>query len=223
VDYICGGYFLTKSDCPVLTLSPEHATFFPDSWAISWCSGDEGARLRSAAVLGIPSSALPRLVPRVTAAFDELFFWPNVIPSVDAARALLQFLPASKGWTLLAFGVSGEDAATLMARNAPPPPQPGYAPVGSTGIYATLQKGKPLEPGGVELGFDTLEIGFGLLWHTSLDFDLGATDLAGTTIAHGLLPDYASAARAAHALTSRLAPNNPGTVTAAQIVRYDLG
>jgi hypothetical protein len=74
-----------------------------------------------------------------------------------------------------------------------------------------LQKGKPLEPGGVELGFDILEIGYGLLWHTALDFDLGATGFAGTTNAHGFLPDYTSAAIAAHALTSRLASNNPGS------------
>jgi hypothetical protein len=221
VDFICGGYFLTKSDA--LTLSPEHATFFPDSWTISWSSDDDETRSRDAPSLGIPSSALPELVPRATAAFDELFFWPNVIASVDAARALLRFLPASNGWTLLAFAVTGEDAAKLVARNAPPPPHPGYAPAGGTGIYTMLQTGKLLEPGGVELGFDVLEIGYGLLWHTSLDFDLTATAFARTANTHGLLPDYASAALAAQVLTSRLAPSNPGTVTAAKIVRYDLG
>jgi hypothetical protein len=86
-----------------------------------------------------------------------------------------------------------------------------------------LQKGKPLEPGGVELGFDVLEIGYGLLWHTSLDFDLTATAFARTTNAHSLLPDYASAALAAQVLTSRLTPTNPGSLTAAKVVRYDLG
>jgi hypothetical protein len=41
-------------------------------------------------------------------------------------------------------------------------------------------------------------------------------------LARGLLPNYAAAKHAAQALTNRLDAANPGTVTAAKIVCYDV-
>jgi hypothetical protein len=39
---------------------------------------------------GIPASMLPAVIQQVTDAFEDLFFWPNVIPSVSYARQLFQ-------------------------------------------------------------------------------------------------------------------------------------
>jgi len=67
------------------------------------------------------------------------------------------------------------------------------------------------------------EISHGMLWHTCLDFDLSGTKAYEAALnADGLLPDYAAAAHAARVLTNTLQPAPPrGTLTAAQIVRYD--
>jgi hypothetical protein len=237
VDFICGGYFLTKRgphraygratlERPgnFVTLSPERVHFFPDSWAISWVTESEATRAETATALGIPASSLPALISRVTGAFEELFFWPNVIPTVAAARQLLQMVPPSPGWLIVGFGVAEDDVAGLLERNAPPAQKPGFAPTGSGGVFEVLAKRQPLEPGSVELGFDVLEIGYGMLWHTCLDFDLAATRAyAGALNANGLLPDYAAATDAARVLTNQLHAANRGTVTAAQIVHYRAG
>jgi len=66
------------------------------------------------------------------------------------------------------------------------------------------------------------EISHGMLWHTCLDFDLSGTKAYEAALnADGLLPDYAAAAHAARVLTNTLQPPPRGTLTAAQIVRYD--
>ena len=62
MEYVCGGYFLTKrSGCRVpgtnfVTLSPNHTYFFPDSWAISWVGETDIERFHCATALGIPES-----------------------------------------------------------------------------------------------------------------------------------------------------------------------
>ena len=129
MDFICGGYFLTKpGPGSVITLSPEQAHFFPDSWAISWTTHSDATRAENAAALGIPASTLPAVIQQVTDAFEDLFFWPNVIPSVSYARRLLQMVPHSSDWLIVGFGVSDEGARSLLASNAPLPHQPGFAP-----------------------------------------------------------------------------------------------
>ena len=235
MEFICGGYFLTKRgphrayDRATLgqpgnfvTLSPERVYFFPDSWALSWVSESETTRAEATTALGILASSLPTLIPQVTRAFEELFFWPNVIPTVSAARQLLQMVPPSPGWLVVGFGVAEDDVATLLERNEPPAQKPGFAPTGSGGVFQVLANRKPLEPGFVELGFDVLEISYGMLWHSCLDLDLAATEAYdGALNANGLLPDYAAATHAARVLMNQLHPANPGIVTAAQIVHYD--
>jgi hypothetical protein len=222
VDFICGGYFLTKpGPGSAVTLSPEQVHFFPDSWAIAWTRQSDATRAESAAALGIPGSALPAVIQQVTDAFEDLFFWPNVIPSVSHARRLLEMVPHSNDWLIVGFGVSEEDSRSLLASNAPLPRQPGFAPTGSGGIFDVLAKRQPLEAGFLELGFDVLEISHGLLWHTSLDFDLrGTKAYDGALNVDGLLPSYPAAQRAARVLTSSLGRGNPSTVTPALIVRY---
>jgi len=235
VEFICGGYFLTKrgphrtyeranlgQPGNFVTLSPERVYFFPDSWALSWVSESETTRAEVTTALGIPASSLPALIPQVTGAFEELFFWPNVIPTVSAARQLLQMVPPSPGWLIVGFGVAEDDVAGLLERNAPPAQKPGLAPTGSGGVFEVLANRQPLEPGFVELGFDVLEISYGMLWHTCLDFDLAATEAyEGALNANGLLPESAAATHAARVLMNQLHPANPLIVTAAQIVHYD--
>lgn len=235
MEFICGGYFLTKrgphrtyeranlgQPGNFVTLSPERVYFFPDSWALSWVSESETTRAEVTTALGIPASSLPALIPQVTGAFEELFFWPNVIPTVSAARQLLQMVPPSPGWLIVGFGVAEDDVAGLLERNAPPAQKPGLAPTGSGGVFEVLANRQPLEPGFVELGFDVLEISYGMLWHTCLDFDLAATEAyEGALNANGLLPESAAATHAARVLMNQLHPANPLIVTAAQIVHYD--
>jgi hypothetical protein len=185
-------------------------------------SENEATRVETAAALGIPASTLPAVIPQVTGAFGELFFWPNVIPSVSAARQLLQMVPPSPGWLIVGFGVTELEVAGVLERNAPPPQIPGFAPVGASGVFEVLAKQQLLEPGFVELGFDVLEISYGLLSHTCLDFDLASTKAYdGELNADGLLPNYAAAEHAARVLTKHLDPANPDALTVAKIVCYE--
>jgi hypothetical protein len=90
-------------------------------------------------------------------------------------------------------------------------------------VFDVLARRQPLEAGFVELGFDVLEISHGLVWHTSLDFDLrGSKAYEGALNGNGLLPNYPAAQGAARLLASHLGRANPGTVIPALIVRYDL-
>jgi hypothetical protein len=233
MEFICGGYFLTKRGprgAEAVTRPGKFVTissrtgfyFFPDSWALSWVNESETTRVAIAAALDIPPSALPSLIPQVTDVFEKLFFWPNAIPSVDAARQLLQLVPRSPDWLLVGFAVAAEQVERLLARNAPPPQKPGFAPTGAGGVFKTLAERKPLEPGFVELGFDVLNIDHGMVLQTNLDFDLALTKAYdGILNAEGLLPEYAAARHAAEVLTNRRDLGSPRTMTAAKIVSYD--
>jgi hypothetical protein len=230
VDFVCGGYFLTKRgprerafrpQGSFVTISPEQVQFFPDTWAISWTQDSDEDRVERAAALDVPASALPDLVPAVTDLFDKLFFWPNVIRSVAAARQLLQLLPATPGWLLIGFGVAADDVQDFLLRNAPPPQVPGFAPTGAGGVFKVLAERKPLEPGFNERGFDVLCIDYGMVLQSHLDFDLALTKAYADPLnAEGLLPDYSAARHAAEVLENNPVVGSPRTLTAARIVTY---
>ena len=232
MEFICGGYYLTKRgprgrafrpQGGFVTISPEQVQFFPDTWAISWARVSDEDRAERAAALDIPGSALPALIPQVTELFDRVFLWPNVIRSVADARQLLQLLPPTPGWLLVAFDVAAQDVEDLLVRNAPAPQIPGFAPTGSGGVFDTLAERKPLEPGFSERGFDVLCIDYGMVFESHLDFDLALTKAyAGPLNADGLLSDYPAAKRAAGVLTNNAAVGTPRTLIAARIVTYEL-
>ena len=234
VEFISGGYFLTKrgpyrlASGPAprgafVTISPQQVHFFPAAWALSWTSGDDEVRLEAAAALDIPASVVPALIEEVTRLFNERTFgWPNVMPSVAVARQLLQLLPQSPGWLLVGVGLAVEDVDRLLLANAPPAQVPGFAPNGAGGLYELLCERKPLEPGGVELGFDVLNIAHGQVEQSNLDFDLGSLGAYdGALNGDGLFPEFASARRAAQVLTNNAAVGSSCTLTPAQIVLYD--
>ena len=232
MDFVCGGYFLTKRrprerafrpQGTFVTISPERVQFFPDTWAISWATESDEDRVERAAALDIPASALPALIPQVTELFERLFFWPNVIRSVAAARELLHLLARTPGWLLIGFDVAPADVEDLLVRNAPAPQVPGFAPTRAGGVFETLSERKPLEPGFSERGFDVLCIGSGMVWHSHLDFDLALTKAYdGALNVDGLLPDYSSARRAAEVLTNNPAVGSPRPFIAARIVTYEV-
>jgi len=223
MEYVCGGYFLTKrSGCRVpgtnfVTLSPNHTYFFPDSWAISWVGETDIERFHCATALGIPESTLPSLIARVTSEFDAgTFGWPNVMPTLAATQTMLRLLPWSPEWLLLAFGIAGDDLGGVLAANAPPPTRPGFAPTGAGGIFEVLSRRVPLEPGFDPIGFDALQISFGFVDETIMDYQLPAIGYNGAVTTDGLLPDY-EAARTVGALLGT--PDR--AFTAAIIVSYD--
>ncbi len=119
MEWISGGYYLTKrTSCRnpgtnFVTLSPDDAYFFPDSWAIAWCNEEDAARAHCATALGISESALPTLIPQITELFEKLFGWPNVMPSTDAAQAMLRLLPPSDGWLLLGVGIPSWERVSI--------------------------------------------------------------------------------------------------------------
>ncbi len=228
MDFICGGYFLTKrgprgkrngrnATAEAVTLSPDQTDFFPSTMVLEWAR-EKKYQPQWADSLGIPHELLPALIEKGTAMFDRgVWFWPNVIPSVDTARELLTLIPASADWLLLGFAVAAETVDELIQRNAPPPQARGYAPNGSGGVYLVLREKKPLAPGCTVLGFDILNISDGQLQTASLDvFD-------GPLNSDRLFSDFASAQQAAKVLSDNPRVSKPTQrFTAAMIVSYPL-
>jgi hypothetical protein len=158
--YIAAGYTLVKPGPPIpaggLTASACLAAVAPDSWAIDWVKMEPGERARHATGLGIAPEAVPEVVTWVTAEFGRRLKWPNVFTELEAAREFRRrFIPGG-GVYLIGLGLAADLVPAFLSLSAPPPQQPGYAPIGPVGVYDVLNTGRTLETGGELRGFDVL-------------------------------------------------------------------
>jgi hypothetical protein len=168
-DYIASGYFLSRHaglhDCTAIelrrvTLAHDHTQrrFFPGTWTLSWCSETREERLAEAAVFGIADADLERVIAWADAAFDSVFGAWDAFFALDAARdAGRSFLRNAADVELWGLGLHRSLVSAFCAASAPPPQQPGHAPVGASAIHiATCVRPAPLASGGTVLGHEVL-------------------------------------------------------------------
>jgi hypothetical protein len=156
---VAGAYLLVKPHAELgvghLTASACLAEMAPDDWALDWVNTEPERREQHAARLGIRPGELPAVMRWATDHFGGRLRWPNVFTDLEIARAFRdRFLTADTH--LLGIGLPADLVDGFMAMAAPPPQQPGYAPVGATGVYEVLAAGKPLEGDGAIRGFEVL-------------------------------------------------------------------
>jgi hypothetical protein len=160
--HVAGGYLLAKPGVRVpkrgLTASACLADMAPDWWAIEWVGTTYGEREERAARLGIQTKNVPSLVRWVTERFGETFRWPNVFTDVVHAREFFrQFGLADVH--LMGIALPSDLVETFLEASAPPEQQPGYAPVGATGVHDVVSRMEPLASGGSRRGYEVLGYG----------------------------------------------------------------
>jgi hypothetical protein len=168
-DYLASGYFLSRHaglhDCTGIelrrvTLAHDHAQrrFFPQSWTLSWCNETHEERVAQAAVFGIAEVELERVIAWADEAFDSAFGAWDAFFSLEAARdAARSFLRNAVDVELWGVGLHRSLVNAFCAASAPPPQQPGYAPMGASATHiATCVRPAPLADGGAVLGHEIL-------------------------------------------------------------------
>jgi hypothetical protein len=169
--FVAGGYFLshrsrdagpdwTGTRIRRVSLANDHSPrrFFPDAWTLSWTSVPRDERLANAAAFRIAAHDLDRVLAWGDGAFGAAFGAWSVIYTLDAARDIARtFLATANDLDLWGLGLHRDVLATYCNATAPPPPEPGYAPCGASGVHvAACQRPTPLAPGGEVLGFELL-------------------------------------------------------------------
>lgn len=172
--YVAAGYFLsvdtgvrdvTGTTLRPVTLAHDHTSrrFFPETWALSWCSASREERLERAAAFGIPPRELDAVVAWADASFGSVFGAWDVFLKLDGARdAARRFLGRARGLELWGVGLHQSLVRGYCQASAPPPPAPGTAPTGPSGLHAAAcLHPAPLADGGTVLGHELLvpEIG----------------------------------------------------------------
>lgn len=168
-DYVAAGHFLPRHtrghDCTGVelrrvTLAHDHSQrrFFPESWALSWCSESYEERVERAAAFGIAEPELQQVMAWADQNFDSVFGAWDVIFTLDGAReAARSFLRNAADLELWGVGLHRSLASDYCKASAPPPLLPGSAPTGASGIHvATCARPAPLADGGMVLGHEIL-------------------------------------------------------------------
>ena len=185
--------FLSASSCL--------GKFFPGSWAIRWSSDDQQEREREAAHFGIRPDQIDRVMEWATSSFQEVFGWPNVFYSLDAALAARrEFIGNDLDVAVFGLGLHCNDAVRFLEVAKPEDKKPGYSQAGETGIYECVKAGSGLAPGGQDLGFELLTTMFGILtcsWLCNGLETVCAEELTVKPNQYGLIAGYSDARRCA--------------------------
>jgi len=157
---VAGPFLLAKESgklpTGLLTVSGCLANIVPDCWAIEWANVDKTERLARAAEFGIDAHHLPDAIRWATDHFNGGgFAWPNVFLSAAPAREFRRrFVTATV--RLLQISLPEQMLDSFLALTAPPPQQPGYAPVGSIGVHEALAQRSALTELAERRGFEVL-------------------------------------------------------------------
>jgi hypothetical protein len=201
--FVAGPFLLAKESGKLagglLTVSACLADIVPDSWAIEWVREEEAARLERAATFGINARQLPEAIRWVTDHFGEGgFAWPNVFLNATVAKEFHQRFVTG---TIRLLQMSlPEDLIESFLDLTAPRQQPGYAPIGASGVHQVLAKRSPLTESGERRGFEVLGFdgaaGFDSFRCNGLEADFER--LFGIQFNQwGLIDDFADAARCA--------------------------
>lgn len=168
-NYVAAGYFLSRHagahDCTGLelrriTMAHDHSQrrFFPGTWALPWCGGTREQRIEEAAVFGIAEEDLDEVMAWADRSFGVVFGAWDVFFMLDDARvAAHTLLPHATGLELWGVGLHRSLVSAFCEASAPPPQQPGFAPMGASGIHiATCVRPAPLAEDGLVLGHEIL-------------------------------------------------------------------
>jgi hypothetical protein len=236
-DYVASGYFLSRyaglHDCTGIelrrvTLAHDHSQrrFFPQTWALSWTSDPHDERLAEAAVFGITEKDLQRVTAWADHGFDSIFGAWDAFFTLDGARdAAHSFLRNASDLELWGVGLHRSLLNAFCGASAPPPQQPGYAPVGASAIHvAACVRPAPLADGGTILGYEILipEAGSSFNSPESLHLDERALFRRAGVVQneHGLVDSF-DEALACCKLIERDTPHETGWLPWL-IVRYEL-
>lgn len=225
-----GGYFVTRPiERPphvsaelvpprVLTVSSCLATLVPDTWALSWVKNTQSERLQELRAAGLPDASLSRVMSWVTKALDAgTFGWPNLFPSLDAARRFTaEFLPPGDESVILGIGLPESTGRRFLSTEKP------EAEASPPGVFSTLSLSQPLAAGGEHLGIELLGYEFTGQFHSWLCSGLEvlvAKRFAVRPNANGFLDAPDEAERAAAAITQE-GLGEPARWDPWHIVRY---
>ena len=168
-DFISAGFFITREvdrpDYLSTDLLPDRlvsasgciCSCMPDTWCIEWTQDSQEARLEDAAAFGLASEELSVIIDWVTPRFGESIRWPNIISELATAQELFQrFLDKVLGVRILELCLHQSMVQEFCTLAEPPPPEPGFAPVGRLGVHEILLEKRPPASGGMVLGFEPL-------------------------------------------------------------------
>ena len=213
--FVAGGYFLSRyvgpdwTNTPMrrVTVASDHSPrrFFPDSWTLSWCDMAEAARQEQAAEFGIAPADLGAVMQWADRAFNvEFGAWHALFTLPVARRVARTWLGGVADVELWGIGLHQSHVAAYCRASAPPPPKPGYAPMGASATHEMVcLHPAPLAADGEALGFELLVAECGG-WNSPqsrhLDEDEALHAVGITANAHGLIDSFADALRLGQAL-----------------------
>jgi hypothetical protein len=158
-DYVCGGYFLTRSISRppdvselmpdrVVTLSECFTDIAPDTWADADYRYDDEERVQSALKFGISAPAVPALVSMFTQAVRPQHL-TSAFPSLSIAQSFYRHCSDKNLVPLLGIGLERSLVPTLHAQLRDDANH-GY------GLIERVNANVPLERGGKALGYEPL-------------------------------------------------------------------
>ena len=224
--YLCAGYYVTRRSDRGAYISPELmpervlsasgciCDFFPDTWAIAWTSVPDEERTRKAAGFGISPADLNAVTKWATDSFSKEFGWPDAFYTLEAAQAArARFLPGKPDILIFGLGLHESDAEEFLKAAEPPAQQPGFAPMGRSGILECVSGGANIREGGEFLGFELLAADHGMLSCSWLCNGLEkecAAQLGIRPNRSGLVESYADARRCAELIARPETGAEPG-------------
>ncbi|MBX7096681.1 MAG: hypothetical protein K1X89_03120 [Myxococcaceae bacterium] len=168
-DYVAAGYFVSRwtgaRDCTGtelrrVTLASDHSqrSFFPDSWALSWCDDTRESRVERASIFGISEDQLDEVMRWADAGFDREFGAWSVFFTLKAAQdAARLVLPNARGLEIWGLGIHRTLLRSFSEASEPPQSPPGAAPIGASGAHVVACiRSAPLVEGGEVLGHEIL-------------------------------------------------------------------
>ncbi len=235
-DHIVAGYYLVRiANRPeyvsaelmpdrILSISDDICNSFPDTWVIDWTSENIEERIERASEFAIPAANLEKVVSWGTKTFSKAFAWPNVFYSVDNARAArTQFLSHLDDIVLIGLGLHKLNVDQFLSASKPPPQQPGFAPVGATGVFEIASRRDNLAENGRSLGYELLVAQHGLLTCSWLCNGLEKTfseNIGVRPNTHGFISSFEEASRCIKYMSDAAVGAEPGLWLPWLIVKY---
>jgi hypothetical protein len=168
-DFISAGFLITRPVArpsyvsadlmpdEILSASGCIAKFIPDTWCLEWSQDTPESRIERARAFGLDATGLTKAAAWVTPRFGDSIGWPNVVMSLQVAKqlveSLLSTLPEVK---VLELALHKCHTGEFCRAAEPPPPKPGFSPMGRSGVYEAVLKSRPPAGGGCVLGYELL-------------------------------------------------------------------
>ena len=197
-DFVAGGYFIVRprpagpapggrEQTALVSVSPHLCDVGPDA---NWATSEAALRIRDEP-LGIPESEIEAaaawVVETATVRPDS---WPDVLASPDTGRNFARrFALSADDLLLIGIGLHASLVDGFLGDDDD-----------LGGAFGTAASGEPLTPGGHDLGFELLQVGYGGERHSWACYDLPAKaseDLGVSAGPSGLIASMAVAQRVA--------------------------